>query len=160
MHHTKMMVGDERDNRPLLSNCGGPDLVLNSANLIPFDHIMQQNHVKGSSNFQLQPQQSENNLENRKIMLGLAQNGRIGPGMSLNGQGQQLSGSKQNQRQVLGESRPQSQNNRMSGVTVNQQHSQGVQSQQSQQFNQMHLNSLTHHNLGKTKQMNFSPGFT
>lgn len=54
MHHTKMM-NDERD-RPLLSNCGGPDLVLNSANLIPFDHIIQQNHVKGSSNFQLQPQ--------------------------------------------------------------------------------------------------------
>ena len=38
MHHTKM-VSDERDNRQLLSNCGGPDLVLNSANLIPFDHI-------------------------------------------------------------------------------------------------------------------------
>jgi hypothetical protein len=92
-------------------------------------------------------------------MLGLAPNGRLGQGMSHNGQGQ-LSGSKQNQRQVLGESRPQSQNNRMTGVSVNQQHSQGVQSQQSQQFNQMHLNSLTHHNLGKAKQMTFSPGFS
>ena len=29
-------------------------------------------HQKGSSNFQLQPQQSENNLESKKIMLGLA----------------------------------------------------------------------------------------
>lgn len=54
MHHTKML-NEERDNRQLLTNCGGPDLVLNSANLIPFDHIIQQNHVKGSSNFQLQP---------------------------------------------------------------------------------------------------------
>lgn len=86
------------------------------------------------------------------MLGGLAQNGRLGQGMSLNGQGQ-LTGSKQNQRQALGESRPQSQNNRMT------QHSQGAQSQQSQQFNQMHLNSLTHHNLGKGKQMNFSPGF-
>jgi hypothetical protein len=48
----------------------------------------------------------------------------------------------------------------VTGVAVNQQHSQGVQSQQSQQFNQMHLNSLTHHNLSKAKQMNFSPGFS
>jgi len=24
----------------------------------------------------------------------------------------------------------------------------------------MHLNGLTHHNLGKAKQMNFSPGFS
>jgi len=148
MHQAKLLMSEDKD-RATLSN--GGDHVLNSANLNPFEHM---SHAKGHANLQLQQQQSEHSLESRKILLGLTSN-RMNQGIGVQPQANLTKTS--NSRHATGEARmesstrPQSQNNRMTGVVPVNQHGPGMQTQQSQQFNQMHLNSLTHHNLSKAK---------